>query len=60
MGRTIAVINVDLRDDATGKLRAQGTHIKFISDAEPDLSKLVKGAKNSPPNMTVPPSRSKL
>lgn len=45
-GRTIAFINVDLTDEASGNLVAQGTHIKFISPSEPDLSALV--AKGRP------------
>lgn len=41
VGRTIAVVQVDLRNDANGVLVAQGTHVKFISSAETDLGKLL-------------------
>ena len=45
VGRNVSVINVDLKDDATGKLVAQGSHVKFISQTEPDLSHLAAAAK---------------
>jgi acyl-coenzyme A thioesterase 13 len=40
IGRSIATASVDLRDVSSGKLVAQGQHVKFISDTEPDLSPL--------------------
>lgn len=54
IGRQIATINVDLRDAATGKLVAQGTHVKFISDSEPDLSRLAV-MLDKPPPLPEPP-----
>lgn len=48
VGRSIATITVDVRDDSTGKLVAQGQHVKFISDTEPDLSPLANLVSNPP------------
>ena len=48
MGRSIGVVNVDLIDEATGKLVAQGSHVKFISPTEPDLSQLIEYPKVTP------------
>lgn len=42
-GRTIATIDVQLRDKATGSLVAQGTHVKFIAQDEPDLAAFMQG-----------------
>lgn len=44
VGRSVAAITVDLRDEASGRLVAQGTHVKFISPSEPDLSALAAKA----------------
>ena len=54
VGRHIATIHVELSDNASGKVVAQGTHVKFISDTEPDLSKLAEAAKLGRPPPPVP------
>jgi acyl-coenzyme A thioesterase 13 len=64
LGRTVAVIEVDIRDAATGELAATGTHVKFISPGEPDLAAIAARArpdlKAPPPPAPLPPPRAKL
>lgn len=49
VGRSIATIAVDLRDESSGTLVAQGTHVKFVSEKEPDLSQMAARAGLPPP-----------
>ena len=39
VGRTVSTIAVDFYDEEDGRLVASGTHVKYVSDKEPDLSK---------------------
>ncbi|EFN54601.1 hypothetical protein CHLNCDRAFT_135083 [Chlorella variabilis] len=41
VGKTIATIEVYLRDEASGALVAQGTHVKFIAEQEPTMASLL-------------------
>ncbi|KAL4421379.1 hypothetical protein ABPG75_010670 [Micractinium tetrahymenae] len=41
-GRTIATIDVQIKDKSTGALAAQGTHVKFIAQDEPDLTQFME------------------
>lgn len=54
VGRNVSVINVDLINDATGKVVAQGSHVKFISQSEPDLSHLAAAAATAACNLPSP------
>ncbi|GAB4813667.1 hypothetical protein N2152v2_000713 [Parachlorella kessleri] len=48
VGKTIATINVELRDQDSGKLCAQGTHVKFMSEDEPDIGEQLGNIKEQP------------
>lgn len=60
IGKSIATINVEIRDNQSMKLAAQGIHVKFISETDPDLSIYVKGALHAPPPPPPPKIQSKL
>lgn len=53
-GRTIATIDVQIKDKATGALVAQGTHVKFIAQDELDLTSFLEG---TPPTAAAPGDR---
>lgn len=50
VGKNIATIDVVLKDQGSGKLVAQGTHVKYMADNQPEITSL----------MSKPLQRSKL
>lgn len=53
VGRNIGTIQVEIFDAATGKLCAQGVHVKFVSETDMDLTPLAN-LLPGPPSLPEP------